>query len=443
MRRILPFIVTVSLLLIAAFYSVTLTSCQNPITKTDTTIHNNGTTISGHVYDVNGFPYKGVKVYASKTNFTTTLKDGFFSLSNITYPINLMILKDGDSTMNVYQGLNANNPNLTYNSYTENSNYNEGAFFINYPAVQPGKYLLIQFSSEDIISFSYNYSIHDSVHAEIPLTWQGDKQTLLGKLILMTYRRDAFAPFLISSYDAYAERTFYIDTNRIINTTFLGTDFTANPDEAVVNIRNYPYSPSSDNIIKFSLAGNTNSDMFLDNYNFRGSFNFVVPKIFANNRMHILTNSPYSSDNYITNNAYTLENSIITFNGISELALLLPTLNATDVDSTSQFKITGNSVSTGIYCYQFQPKGNFTYSVWIYSASQEFKYPDLSAFGFNLKKGTSYKWIAQKIAPFGNLDDYCSVPTNKIIKNYDTQTNASYFTTKADSIITPRIRKGK
>lgn len=432
MRRLLTFFSAVLILCIAAYFSITFTACQHPVSPNPNPPVT-GTTIQGHVYDVNGFPFWGVKVYSSPTNYTTTLRDGYFSLSNVTYPVTLIVKKDGDSTINVYQNLNANNPNLTYNSFSENTNFNEGAFLVHYPTVQPGKYMLIQFASEDIISFSYTFNVGDSVSARVPIKWQGDKSTIYGKLILMTYKRDPFSPFLISSYDAYAERSFYIDTNRIINTTFLGTDFTANPDEAIVNVKNYNFSTTSDNRISFSLAGNTNSDMFLDNYNFRGSFDFVVPKIFANNRMHITTNAPYNSDSYIENNAFTPENSIITFNGIPEIGMITPALNATDVDSTSTFFVKGNTNTTGIYCYQFQPVGNFIYSVWIYSASDTFKYPDLSGYGFNLKKGTEYKWFVKKYAPFYNLDDYLAYPTNKQIRNYDVQTNASYFITKPDT----------
>jgi hypothetical protein len=186
------------------------------------------------------------------------------------------------------------------------------------------------------------------------------------------------------------------------------------------------------------LAGNTNSDLFLDNYNFRGDFDFIVPKIFANNRMHITTNAPYSTDSYIANNAFTPENSIVTFNGIPEIALITPPLNGTDVDSTTTFFVKGNTTSVGVYCYNFNIEGNFLYSVWIYSASDTFTYPDLSAFGFNLRRGASYKWSVQKMAPFGNLDDYCSVPTNKILKNFDTQGNASYFSTRPPDTVSFR-----
>ncbi len=438
MGRILPYFFVIIFLLAAAFYSVTVTSC-NPITKPDTTIHNNGTVISGHVYDLKGYPFPGVKVYASPTNYTTTLGDGFFSLANISYPISLIVKKDGDSTINVYQNLNANNPNLTYNTYSDNTNYKEGEFFIKYPLIPADKSLLIQFTSEDIISFSYNYSIRDTVSARVPITWEGNKQTLFGKLILMSYTRNPFQPFLIRSYDSYAERSFYIDTNRIINTTFDSASFySANPDEGIVNVRNFNFSSTSDNNIYFSLAGNTNSDMALENYNFRGTFDFVVPKIFSTNRMHMTTYNPYTSDSYIINNAYMPENSIITFNGIPEIALLNPPLNSANVDSTTQFFAKGNTTNPGVYCYQFVPEGNFVYSVWIYNNTETFTYPDLSKYGFNLKKGTAYKWTVQKFSPFGNLDDYCSVPTNKILKNFDVQVNASYFVTKADTVIAPR-----
>ncbi len=436
MRRIFPILVTGFLFFTAAFYSATFTSCYN-VVKTDSTAQN-GTTIQGNVYDISGFPFPGVKVYSSPTNYTTTLGDGYFSLSNVSYPLTLIVKKDGDSTINVYQNLNANNPKLTYNSYSENTNYKEGAFIINYPLITPDKSLLIQFASEDIINFSYNYSIGDTVSARVPIRWEGNKSTLFGKLILITYKRDLFAPFLISSYEAYAEKTFYIDTNRIINTTFYAEDFATNLEEAVVNVRNFNFGSTADNRIYFSLAGNTNSDLFLENYNFRGDFDFVVPKIFANNRLHITTTVPYTNDSYISNNAFTQENSIITFNGIPEIGLLTPALNATDVDSTSTFSVAPNTTTPGVYCYMFQPEGNFTYGVWIYNTSQSFTYPDLSAYGFNLKRGTPYKWIVQKMAPFGNLDDYCSVPPNKIIKNYDTQTNASYFITKADTVVSPK-----
>lgn len=430
MKRFLTFIGAVLILCIAIVYSITFTACQ-PLTSSND--NGNGTTISGHVYDINGFPFWGVKVYSSPNNYTTTLRDGYFSLSNIKYPVTLVVKKDGDSTINVYQNLNANNPNLTYNCFSENTNFNEGAFLIHYPAVQPGKYMMIQFACEDIISFSYNYSYGDSVSARVPIKWQGDKSTIYGKLILMTYERNPFSPFLISSFDSYAERSFYIDTNRIINTTFQESDFTANPDEAIVNIKNYNYSTTSDNRIAFCLTGNTNSDMFLDNYNFRGSFDFVVPKIFAHNRLHVTTNAPYTSDSYIANNAFVPENSIITFNGIPEIGMITPELNAADVDSTTTFFVKGNTNAIGVYSYQLQPVGNFIYSVWIYSASDTFTYPDLSGYGFSLKKGTEYKWFVQKLSPFYNLDDYVAYPTNKLIRNYDVQGNASYFTTKPDT----------
>jgi len=444
MRRILPFFVVFIFLLAAAFYSVTVTSC-NPITKPDTTIINNGTVISGHVYDQNGFPFPGVRVYASPTNYTTTLRDGFFSLSNISYPVSLIVKKDGDSAINVYQNLNANNPNLTCNtSNSENTNFKEGEFFIHYPIVQPNKSMLIQFASEDIIRFSYSYSIQDTVSARVPISWQGDKSTLYGKLILMTCTRNPFPPFQITSYDSYAEKTFYIDTNRIINTTFVGTDFSTNPDEAIISVRNNSYGINSDVNVYFSLSGNNNSDLQLEHYDFRGTRDFVVPKIFPTNRMRILARNAYSEsnlDNYVIYNAFTLENSIATFNGLPEIALLNPPLNSATADSTTDFTVTGNTSSTGVYMYNFTIEGNFFYSVYIYNASATFKYPDLSAYGFNLKRGTGYKWSVQKMAPFGNLDDYCSVPTNKIIKNFDIQANASYFSTRPPDTVSVRNYK--
>lgn len=430
MRRILYSIVPLLFIAAVMSYSLTITSCQNPVSQPDTT-HTNptGTSIQGKVFDVNGFPFRGVKVYASPTNYTTTLSDGFFSLGNISYPVSLMLLKDGDSTLNVYQNLNANNPNLTYNTYSANTNFKEGGFILRYPTVQPGKGMLIQFASEDIINFNYSYAIADSDSVAIPITWEGDKQTILGKLILMTYRRDAFSPFLISSYDSYAEKEFYIDTNRIINYTFQGTDFTTNPDEAVINVRNFSYSSSSDNRAYFSLSGNTNSEMFLENYNFRGSFNFIVPKIFSSNRMRITTNSQYSNDSYVATNNYLLENSIITINGIPEIGLITPANNAVDVDSTATFLVNGNTSAQGVYIYQFQPDNNLFYTVWLYNSTPQFKYPDLSGYGFNLKRGANYKWTVQKLSPFYSLDDYVAYPTNKLIRSFDTQVNASYFTT--------------
>lgn len=440
MRRIFPIFVIVILLLTAAFYSVTVTSC-NPITKPDTTNNNNGTVISGKVFDLNGYPFPGVKVYASPTNFTTTLPDGFFSLANISYPVSLVVKKDGDSTINIYQNLNANNPNLTYNSYSENTSFNEGEFFIHYPALTSDKSMLIQFATEDIITFSYNYSISDTVSARVPIKWEGNKQTLFGKLILIPYKRNPFSPFLISSYEGYAEKTFYIDTNRIINTTFTADDFTTNPSEGIISVRNNGFGISVDNNIYFSLSGNTNSDMLLEHYSFSGNFDFVVPNIFTVNRMRLISRRPYSvsnEDNYVINNAYTPENSIVTFNPIPEIALLEPPLNSTTVDSTTLFKVTGNTSTPGVYLYNYTIDGNFFYSVWIYNASAEFTYPDLSGYGlFNLRKGTNYKWSVQKVTPFGNLDDYCSAPVNKILKNYDIQSNSSRFMTKADTVVIP------
>lgn len=444
MRRIFSIVVPAVILLTAAFYSVTITSCQN-VLKNDTTIHNNGTTIQGHVYDYAGFPFPGVKVYSSPTNYTTTLRDGYFSLSNVSYPVTLIAKKDGDSAINVYQNLNANNPNLTCNtSNTENTNVVEGVFIIHYPVVSPDKAMLIQFACEDIIKFNYEYSVSDTMLARIPIKWQGDKQTLLGKLILMKYKRNPFDPFLITSYDTYAEKTFYIDTNRIINTTFYESDFTANPDEAVVNVRNNSYGISSDVNLYFSLAGNNNSDLRLDHLNYRGERDFIVPKIFPVNRIHVTAFNKYSAatdDNYVINNGFVLENSIITFPAIPEIALLNPALNAVDIDSTAIFTVNGNTSSTGVYLYNFTIEGNFFHSVYIYNASPTFTYPDLSGYGFNLRKGSNYKWTVKKMAPFGNLDDYCSAPTNKILKSYDTQANASYFMTKADTVITPKSQK--
>jgi hypothetical protein len=445
MKRLLPILVILFLFTAAAFYSVTVTSC-NPITKNDTTIHNNGTVISGHVYDESGYPFPGVRVYASPTNYTTTLRDGFFSLSNVSYPVSLIVKKEGDSTINVYQNLNANNPNLTCITYSQNTNFNEGVFILKYPLITPDKSLLVQFASEDIITFSYNYSVSDTVSARIPIKWQGDKQTVLGKLILITCKKSPFEPFLISSYEGYAEKTFYIDTNRIINTTFFASDFTANPEEAVVNLRNNSFGISSDVNVSFSLAGNNNSDLHLDYLNFRGERDFIVPKIFPTNRIHATALNQYSEtnqDNYVINNGFTLENSILTFPALPEIALLNPPLNSTMVDSTTTFTVTGNTSSTGVYLYTFTIVGNFFHSVYIHNASPTFTYPDLSAYGFNLRKGTNYKWKVEKMAPFGNLDDYCSVPTNKILKNYDIQANSSLFTTKADTVITPRPVLGR
>ena len=425
MRRILPILSTIFFLSGLAFYSATFTSCYT--VGSDSTKPGLGTTISGKVYDNTGFPFKGVKVHASPTNFTTTLADGSFLLSNISYPVTLIVTKDGDTTISVFQGLNANNPQLTYNTYGENNNSNFGQFHITYPAVPVGKSLLIKFASEDIVAFDYVYSDADSISANVDMRWQGDKNTVLGKLILMVVQKNGTSPV---RYDSYAEKTFYVDSKRIISANYTAGDFSFNPDEAIVNVRNFNFSQSSENNIYMSLAGNTNSDLFLDNLSYvGGTHEFIVPKVFTTNRFRVTASSPYGDYNYIQNNAFCPENYILTLSGIPELALLLPIDNAKAVDSTADFKITGNTTANGVYVYDFQIEGNFFYSVKLYSNLQEFKYPDLSAYGFNLRRGQNYTWTAQKISPFGNLDDYLSAPVNKILKNYNIQTNLSHFKT--------------
>lgn len=242
----------------------------------------------------------------------------------------------------------------------------------------------------------------------------------------MTYTRNSFNR--ISAYNTYAEKTFYVDANRIIDARFTAADFST-PDNAVINVRNGNFSATCDVNSYFSLAGNINSDMFLEHINQVGEFDFVVPKVFSSNRIRISTHAPYEDDAYVENNIFTQENSIVTFNGINKIGFANPLLNAVDVDSTTLFKVIPNSTPIGIFLYSFEPVGNFYRKVWIYNTSEQFTYPDLSQYGYNLARGKEYKWAVQKIAPFGNLDDYFSAASNKLIRNYNIQANSSYFTT--------------
>lgn len=415
----------ISLLLIGGINLLTFNSCQIP-NANDSTQTPLGTVISGKVFDTRGFPFMDVKVHSSAANYTQTLADGSFTLTNITYPVTLFLKRDIDSTPNVYIGLNSNNPQLTYNTYGDNSNFNSGQFRISYPAVPLGKGLLIKFTCEDIVDFNYTFMESDSISATVPITWQGDKSTVLGKLILMTYTRNSFNR--ISAYNTYAEKTFYVDANRIIDARFTAADFST-PDNAVINVRNGNFSATCDVNSYFSLAGNINSDMFLEHINQVGEFDFVVPKVFSSNRIRISTHAPYEDDAYVENNIFTQENSIVTFNGINKIGFANPLLNAVDVDSTTLFKVIPNSTPIGIFLYSFEPVGNFYRKVWIYNTSEQFTYPDLSQYGYNLARGKEYKWAVQKIAPFGNLDDYFSAASNKLIRNYNIQANSSYFTT--------------
>ena len=425
LRRILLLTAYIFLLLIGGFYSFTFTSCQNAI-KSDSTNVPLGTVISGKVYDNRGFPFKDVKVHSSATNFTTSLGDGSFVLTNISYPVTLFLKRDVDSTPNVYIGLNANNPQLTYNTYGDNSNFNSGEFRVSYPAVPPGRGLLLKFTSEDAIDFNYIYTDSDSISARVPLTWQGDKSTVLGKLILITYSRNSVNR--IDSFKTYAEKTIYVDANRIIDARFTASDLSV-PDRGVVNVRNGNFSTTCDVNAYFSLAGNTNSDMFLEHLNRVGEFDFNVPKVFTSNRIRISTHAPYEDDAYIENTVFTQENSIVTLNGINKIGFAVPALNAADVDSTTLFKVIPNSTPIGIFLYSFEPTDNFFKKVWIYTTAEQFTYPDLSQYGYNLARNKNYKWSVQKIAPFGNLDDYFSASSNKLIRNYNIQANSSYFTT--------------
>lgn len=398
------------------------TGCSNdPVSPVVNTI-----TVTGKVTNYAGAPISGVSAGINGVT-TITSSDGSFSVNNVTVPYDLKLMQiNGTHTTCIeYAGLTTASPvvsplGLTSTHFTANLNvilpssivkqaiitYSNGVVEYSLDRIFPGKELSVEFPNEN----------------------PGTGNVMV---LVVTTNSDG----KIVSYDNFGMKSGVMLTiGSTTNINFTSADLSTDPGEQFVtgNITNpsgygdshYEYMlsyNSSVNLIKHGtfLVGNSTAG---DNFNEPVPTGLPVPLRIAVRAFSIdMTLGSFSEKFHflnpaISDNSFTVEAAPI---------MISPADNSVNVDSASYFSYTLGGAG-GVHILHIESP-NLSY--YIYSTSENVKFPSFNEFGIIPASGTVFNWYISEYMGSLTTDDHASASDNyNLHQNGLTQTNNRVFT---------------